>query len=90
MLGAALVAGAAGYWWLTESTRIGELSAVMPFRYVRLVFAIILGMTLFGERPDGWTLAGSAVIVGSGLYAFARERARLRALSGLPQGTGPS
>lgn len=90
LLCGALVAGAAGYWWLTESTRLAELSAVMPFRYVRLLFALVLGMAIFGERPDAWTLAGSAVIVGSGLYAFARERARNRASSGLPQRTGPS
>lgn len=75
----ALVFGAVGYWWLTESTRVGELSAIMPFRYSRLLFALLIGVLLFGERPDGWTLLGAAVIVGSGTYAFARERERARA-----------
>jgi len=36
---------------------------------------------VFGERPDGWTLIGMVLIIGSGLYTFARERARKRALS---------
>ncbi len=100
-LGSALLVGAVGYWLLTESTRLAELSAIMPFRYSRLLFALLIGVVAFGERPDAWTLVGSAVIVGSGLYAFARERARARAEgrrgpqprtpaeAGLPQGAGP-
>lgn len=77
-LAVALVAGAVGYWWLTEATRIGEIAAIMPFRYTRLLFALILGMAVFGERPDLWAVVGMAVIVASGLYAFARERVRAR------------
>ncbi len=75
----ALAFGTVGYWWLTESTRVGELSAIMPFRYTRLLFALIIGGIVFAERPDAWTLLGAALIVGSGIYAFARERARARA-----------
>lgn len=88
-LATALLSGTVGYWLLTESTRLGELSAVMPFRYVRLLFALMIGAIVFGERPDAWTVLGSTVIVGSGLYAFARERARALASRGLPQGAGP-
>ena len=44
--------------------------------------ALVLGIAVFGERPDILTLCGAAVIVGSGIYTFARERAaRQRALS---------
>lgn len=78
LLAGALLVGAVGYWWLTESTRLGELSAVMPFRYSRLLFGLIVGVAVFGERPDLWTLVGAAIVVGSGVYAFARERARAR------------
>jgi drug/metabolite transporter (DMT)-like permease len=70
-----------GYWLLTESTRLAELSAIMPFRYARLLFALLIGVLVFGERPDGWTLLGAAIIVGSGIYAFARERARALSLA---------
>jgi drug/metabolite transporter (DMT)-like permease len=75
----ALAFGAGGYWLLTESTRVGELWAIMPFRYSRLLFGLMLGVLLFGERPDAWTLVGAALIVASGIYAFTRERARARA-----------
>ncbi|WP_037277464.1 DMT family transporter [Rubellimicrobium mesophilum] len=74
-----LASGAAGYWWLTQSTRVGELSAIMPFRYSRLLFAMVIGITVFAETPDAWTICGSALIVASGIYSLLRERARARA-----------
>ena len=58
--------------------RRGEVSVTTPFRYSRLVFALIIGVTVFGERPDVWTLTGATLIIGSGLYTFARERMRGR------------
>lgn len=79
---AAMVAfGTGGYWAITAASRTGEVSVVAPFRYSRLVFAILIGAFVFGEAADGLTLAGSALIIGSGIYSFARERARKRALS---------
>lgn len=70
----ATVFGVAGYHALTAAMRTGELVAVAPFRYTRLLFALILAVLLLGERPDTMTLAGSAMIVGSGLYALIRAR----------------
>jgi drug/metabolite transporter (DMT)-like permease len=78
LLGAA-VFGTAGYWAVTAATRTGEVSVVAPFRYSRLVFSMGIGVVFLAERPDLLTLVGAAIIVGSGLYAFARERARKRA-----------
>lgn len=77
---AALAFGVASYWAMTTATRVGDVSSIMPFRYTRLVFALALGAIVFGERPDLPTLAGAALVIGSGLYTLARER-RLRALS---------
>lgn len=71
--GAALF-GAAAYWAIVTAMRVGEASAVAPFRYTRLVFAMALGVLILGERPDWPTLAGSALIVLAGLYTFLRER----------------
>lgn len=71
----ALVMGILGYYAIVEATRVGEVAVVTPFRYARLLFALIIGMLVFGERPDQWTLAGAALIIASGLYTFARERA---------------
>ena len=59
---------------VTNSLRIGEVSAVAVFRYTRVVFALAIAMLLLGERPDLMTWIGTLVIVGSGIYAFLRER----------------
>ena len=65
-LGAAAF-GILGYSYLTRAMRTGEVSAVTPFRYTRLLFALLVGVVVFGERPDALTLAGSALIVACGL-----------------------
>jgi drug/metabolite transporter (DMT)-like permease len=75
----AVIFGTAGYWAVTAATRTGEVSVVAPFRYSRLVFSMGIGVVFLAERPDLLTLVGAGVIVASGLYAFARERARKRA-----------
>jgi drug/metabolite transporter (DMT)-like permease len=76
-LAGAQVLGITFYYVLTLVLRIGEASAVVPFRYSRLVFALALGVGVLGERPDIWMLAGSALVIASGLYTLTRE-ARLR------------
>ncbi|WP_430465533.1 DMT family transporter [Tabrizicola sp.] len=65
--------GILGYSYLTRAMRTGEVSAVTPFRYSRLVFAMILGVVLFAERPDMATLIGSAMIVGCGILILTRR-----------------
>lgn len=75
----ALTVGIGAYWALTKANRLGEMSAITPFRYSRLLFALAIGIVVFEERPDLLTLTGGVLIIGSGLYTFARERARKRA-----------
>lgn len=77
----ALITGLLGYYAVTAAMRLGDVSVVTPFRYSRLVFAMILAMIFLGERPDMWMLTGAALIIGSGLYTFAREARLKRALS---------
>ncbi len=79
-LAAALVFSVTAYWALTQATRLGEISVVTPFRYSRLIFGMLIGIFVFSEHPDLWTLIGAALIIASGLYTFAREQARKRAL----------
>lgn len=74
-LGGALVLGVSAYYAIVEAMRLGDVSVITPFRYSRLLFALIIAMLVFGEHPDFWTLLGAAIIIGSGLYTFARERA---------------
>ncbi|TPE50967.1 DMT family transporter [Amaricoccus solimangrovi] len=79
-----------GYTLLVAATRIGEASALAPVRYARLVFALILARIVFGERLDPLTLAGAAIIVGSGCYTLWREaRLSRRASALVPAGTAP-
>lgn len=78
---AATLVGVAAYWALTVAMRTGEVAAVAPFRYTRLVFAMLLGALVFAERPDPATLAGSAIVVASGLYALWRSARARRAAS---------
>ncbi|WP_417244196.1 DMT family transporter [Celeribacter sp.] len=63
-----------GYFALVTALRIAETAVIMPFRYARLVFSMITGVIVFGERPDLAMLIGSALIIGAGLYTFMRER----------------
>jgi drug/metabolite transporter (DMT)-like permease len=72
-LAAGTLFGMLGYHALTYAMRTGEVSAVTPFRYTRLVFALVLAMVLFGERPDLATLIGAALVVGSGIFALTRR-----------------
>lgn len=72
-ISAAVLFGVAGYYMLIASVRIGEISVITPFRYTRLIFALILGWLAFHETPDTATLIGGAVIVGSGLYVLYRQ-----------------
>jgi drug/metabolite transporter (DMT)-like permease len=67
------VFGVAGYHSLTYAMRTGDVSAVTPFRYTRLIFAMVLAMVLFGERPDLATWIGAALVVGSGIIALTRK-----------------
>lgn len=70
----ATVFGVLAYGALTLAMRTGEVSIVTPFRYSRLLFALILGVVVFQERPDMMTLAGSAIIVLSGLFLLSRSK----------------
>ncbi len=67
----------AQYWW-TRSLHLAPTSAVVPFNYSSLVWALIAGYLVWGEVPTLWLIAGSAVVVGSGLFLLWRETANAR------------
>jgi drug/metabolite transporter (DMT)-like permease len=70
-----------GYQCIISALRTGDISAVAPFRYTALLWAMLLGYLAFGDKPDRYMLIGAAIIVLSGLYAFYRERVRHRLLA---------
>jgi drug/metabolite transporter (DMT)-like permease len=77
-----------GYQCVIMALRTGDISAVAPFRYSALLWAMLLGYLVFGDAPDAMMVTGASIIVLSGLYAFYRERKRDRPVaagtSGLP------
>ncbi|MEO0357765.1 MAG: EamA/RhaT family transporter, partial [Pseudomonadota bacterium] len=58
-----------------RAMRVGDVSAVTPFRYTRLLFGVSLGVVIFGETLDMATIVGSALIIMSGMFILWRSRA---------------
>jgi drug/metabolite transporter (DMT)-like permease len=73
LLAGASLFGILAYAALTQAMRTGAVGSVTPFRYARLVFAVVLGVGVFGERPDAATLAGSAIIVACGVILLTKR-----------------
>ena len=69
------IAGGIGHLCLIRAFRHAPASVVAPFSYSSLLWATLFGYVVFGDLPDGWTLSGAAMIIGSGLYIFHREQA---------------
>lgn len=65
-----------GYVFAIRAMRSGEIGFVSPFRYSILIWALLLGIFVFHEVPDPLTCIGAAILVATGLYTFARERAQ--------------
>jgi drug/metabolite transporter (DMT)-like permease len=63
------------YWW-TRSLHLAPTSAVVPFQYLSLIWAMILGFALWGDMPTVGLIVGSAVVVGSGLFLLWYESRR--------------
>lgn len=92
MLATGLIS-AVGMYCLIQAYRVGESSAVSPFEYTGLIWAICFGFLIFGEVPTLYSAIGIAMIVAAGLGVIHREkrrdrpivtrRGRLRVRSGL-------
>ena len=74
-----LILGGVAQWMLTEAWASAQVSAVAPYSYSALVWAIGLGFVVWGDVPGVTMLAGSALIVAAGLYILHRELVRRRA-----------
>jgi drug/metabolite transporter (DMT)-like permease len=68
--------GAFGHWFLILAHARAPAPVLAPFTYTQIVWMMVLGFLVFGELPDAWTLAGSAIVIASGLYLLHRERVR--------------
>jgi drug/metabolite transporter (DMT)-like permease len=68
------VLGSLGHFCLISGHKLAPASVLSPFIYTQLIWVLILGYLVFGHMPTAWTMAGAAVVIGSGLYLFYRER----------------
>ena len=71
-VGIALSATVGQYFWV-QAFKAGEMSAVAPFEYMRLPFAVFVGWLIWGEMPVIWTYVGAAIVIASALYIAHRE-----------------
>jgi drug/metabolite transporter (DMT)-like permease len=72
------VFGSLGHYLLIAAHRLASASVLAPFIYVQLIWATMWGYLLFRDVPDRYTLAGAAIVIGSGLYILYRAH-KLRA-----------
>jgi drug/metabolite transporter (DMT)-like permease len=75
--------GIAQYWW-TRAIHMAPTAAVVPFNYLTLVWAAMLGFAIWGEVPTIGLVAGSAIVVGSGLFLLWHETRK----AAIPPATG--
>ena len=68
------ITGVGGHWLLIRCYEIAEASALQPFAYFHLVFAVLIGVTVFGEALELNVAIGAAIIVGAGIFALLRAR----------------
>jgi drug/metabolite transporter (DMT)-like permease len=66
--------GFCGQWGVTYAFRHGEVSAIAPFEYTSLIWALGLDRLIWQTTPDHYTLLGAAVIIGSGIFLVRREK----------------
>ncbi|MBI1202940.1 MAG: EamA family transporter [Rhodopseudomonas sp.] len=75
LIGIGVVNGFGQYWW-TRALSMAPPSAVGPFYYFTLVWSIVLGYLFWGDVPTATLLAGSSIVVASGLFLLWRESAK--------------
>ena len=76
LLAIASVFLSAGYYSVIAAMRQGEMSVVAPFRYVGLLWALLLGYIVWGDIPNSLAWAGIALLIGAGLYMLRQQRAK--------------
>lgn len=67
------VLGGSAHFLIIDSLRLADASLVAPFRYTGLVWAMLLGFLIWGRIPDGWTIAGAAILIASCVYIIERS-----------------
>lgn len=66
--------GGLGHFMLIQAYKRAPATVIAPFTYMQIVWMVIAGYLVFGDKPDVWTLYGAGIIISSGLYILHRER----------------
>lgn len=74
MLAALGLIATVGHMLIVQAFRLAPAGVLAPFQYLEIIAATILGLLIFQDFPDPVTWIGIAIIIGSGLYVFHRER----------------
>ena len=74
LLGGAAVFLIGGYLFAVDFMRHGDIAVVAPFRYLVILWAIIVGYIVWGEIPDVPMIIGTSLVIASGIYTLHRER----------------
>lgn len=69
LLGIYAVAGMIAHLLLIKALEYAPAAVLQPFNYSLLVFATLVGLFVFGEFPDIWTIAGAALVLAGGVFA---------------------
>lgn len=72
------VSGTIGHLILNQAVKEAQASTVMPFDFLRLIWAVLIGYFVFAELPDAFTWVGGLMICASGIYIAYSERRRRR------------
>ena len=68
------ILGALGQHFVTEAFRHAPASAVAPFEYTALLWAVGIDWMVWAHPPNAQMLTGASIIIASGLYLIHRER----------------
>lgn len=74
------ILGGTGHYLFLHAYRLAPASSISPFLYLQLLTMVTAGWLVFGDLPDVWTLVGSVIIIGSGIYLVHRERVTARTM----------
>ena len=85
LLAATGLLGGIGGIAFIEALRGAQVAILAPFEYTSMIWAILFGYLIWSDLPDGWTIAGSAIVIASGLYILHRETRLGRDAQPLPR-----
>ncbi|MFQ5974135.1 MAG: EamA/RhaT family transporter, partial [Alphaproteobacteria bacterium] len=68
--------GTVAHWLLIRALQAAPASLIQPYTFALVLWAVVVGLVGFGDFPDGATVVGAVIVIGSGLFTFYRERLR--------------